>query len=503
MKIAIIAITGEGAKLAALLTSELNCHLFLKKGIQNETNVNHIYTFESLSECVNDIFYKYEGLIFVMSLGIVNRMIAPLMKSKYSDPAVVTVDEMARYAISTLSGHEGGANELTFRVSSLTGATPVITTASEANRVYICGVGARKGISKESVLSAIGKACQMTGIIPKDLRCLASAWVKKDETGLIEAAGELNLNIRFIPKHLIRAYYEDKPAAERSQFVNNTIGVFGVAEPCAILAGENSEIILRKQHFDGVTVCVAKERLAGEGAEAESTEGMVLILGGTTEAFRTAEELAEKGEHFYISTATEYGYNHFLERFPERIIKERFNPDSLQEFIDSHKITKVMDCSHPYAEIITETAKEVCLKSGTEYISKVRTERDYKIEYDKVKYVSSLDESAEVVRKSGLKKVLYTTGSKNLDFVSSLEESELFVRVLPYEESIRACVEAGIKRSNIIAMHGPFTRELNEAIIRQYSIDCVVTKKSGKEGGLYEKIEAARSCGIWIIVYQL
>ena len=123
-----------------------------------------------------------------MALGIVNRVIAPLIRSKYTDPAVVTLDDAARYAISTLCGHEGGANELTYLAASLTGAAPVITTATEANKIYICGIGCRKSAPAQEIIDAVNYACNNVHITFNHIRCLASVWLKKDEPGLIEAA---------------------------------------------------------------------------------------------------------------------------------------------------------------------------------------------------------------------------------------------------------------------------------------------------------------------------
>ena len=76
-----------------------------------------------------------DGFVLIMATGIVVRMIAPLLESKQSDPAVVTMDDAGRFAISLLSGHLGGANELAERCAFLTGARAVITTATDANEL--------------------------------------------------------------------------------------------------------------------------------------------------------------------------------------------------------------------------------------------------------------------------------------------------------------------------------------------------------------------------------
>jgi len=257
--LAVLVITREGLRIGATVSEALGAELHVPEGIDSGELPGAV-VFSSISGHVRGIFNKYRGLVFVMSLGIVNRVIAPLIKNKYTDPAVVTVDEVGRYAISTLSGHEGGANELTYLVSSITGSDPVVTTATEANRTFILGVGCRRGEKTGMVLDAIKMACDECNIEPSDIRCLSSGWLKRDEESIIESAKRLRLYTRFIPKWMIQLYYRTHPHAERSEFVFNKIGVYGVAEPCAMLSGRNTELLLCR-NYDGVKVAVARERL--------------------------------------------------------------------------------------------------------------------------------------------------------------------------------------------------------------------------------------------------
>jgi precorrin-6x reductase len=115
--------------------------------------------------------------------------------------------------------------------------------------------------------------------------------------------------------------------------------------------------------------------------------------------------------------------------------------------------------------------------------------------------VNSASEAAEFLsKKPG--NVLITTGAKELKDFSGLEPSRLFPRVLPTYESLAACEAAGIPHHNILAMQGPFSQELNEALIRQFHIAALVTKDGGKAGGFTEKVLAAKQTGITLILIR-
>ncbi len=130
MNTAIISVTDSGARLAARTAAKLagKTDLYAKVGREGGTGA-HVY--ESLGDLVTAIYARYNGLVFVMAAGIVVRLIAPHIRDKRFDPAVVVMDEGGGHAISLLSGHIGGANELARAVAAAAGATPVITTATD------------------------------------------------------------------------------------------------------------------------------------------------------------------------------------------------------------------------------------------------------------------------------------------------------------------------------------------------------------------------------------
>lgn len=130
MKLAIITVTNKGAELAGRIAplSGSTVDIYAKSG---RNPIQSPLTYNCLSDLVGEIFSLYDGLVFIMATGIVVRVIAPFVRDKRLDPAVVVMDDGGHFAISLLSGHIGGANDLTRIVSSAAGATPVITTATD------------------------------------------------------------------------------------------------------------------------------------------------------------------------------------------------------------------------------------------------------------------------------------------------------------------------------------------------------------------------------------
>ena len=98
--------------------------------------------------------------------------------------------------------------------------------------------------------------------------------------------------------------------------------------------------------------------------------------------------------------------------------------------------------------------------------------------------------------------ILLTTGSKELRAYAEIPRERLYVRVLPTRDSIAACEAADIPHRNIIAMFGPFSQRMNEAMLEQYHISYLVTKEAGRNGGFEEKLQAAKRCGVKAIVIR-
>ena len=134
-KIAILSITNNGRELALRIKEIMkDVDVFFIKKDTDYKNDEVIVVNQGLKEFIPQVFDKYDYLVFIMATGIVVRTIAPLIISKFSDPAILVMDEKGNNIISLLSGHMGGANEMTLYMSDLINSHPVITTATDVNK---------------------------------------------------------------------------------------------------------------------------------------------------------------------------------------------------------------------------------------------------------------------------------------------------------------------------------------------------------------------------------
>jgi cobalt-precorrin 5A hydrolase len=255
MKLAAVVLNEEGLQMISDIQSRLGeVDIFAPENLAVKSD--QFLSYSSLNECVNKIFNAYEGLIFVMAAGIVVRAIAPYIKDKYSDPAVVVVDRKAHYAISLLGGHSAGANKLAEKISEATGAKAIITTAfpiSPKSNVA-AGLGCRRGVTKEELMEAISKALKTVGLNLSCLKKIGSIDIKKDEAALKQIVSDLKIPLDFYNKDDLA----DVKYPSSSTFVKTKTGVESVCEPAAILAAGKGELILPKTKFGRVTVALAK-----------------------------------------------------------------------------------------------------------------------------------------------------------------------------------------------------------------------------------------------------
>ena len=133
-RIAIIAITKNGVKMAKELKEKFpSWTVFAPSKFSDDNKKINWYT-DSTTTKITELFKSNDALVCFFSLGAVVRLISPHLKDKKTDPAIIVIDDQAQFVISTLSGHLGGANQLTNDIAKQLGATPVITTAADVNK---------------------------------------------------------------------------------------------------------------------------------------------------------------------------------------------------------------------------------------------------------------------------------------------------------------------------------------------------------------------------------
>lgn len=257
MSTAVIAITPHGITVGKKIQEQLKCDLYAPEGIRSERPADFISYDTSTKDLAARIWKKYRSLVFIMAIGAVVRIIRDHIEDKRKDPAVVVVDEMGRYAVSLLSGHEGGANRVAEKVALICMGDFVVTTGSEATKTLILGMGCRRGTSVDELEKAMMEGLRLTGRKLSEVRLIASVEDKQDEKGLFQLSERLNIPLKFIPRALIMAV-EDNFA--KSDLVKKTLGIYSVAEPCAMLGGFRCQMMLPKMKMKGITIAIAEER---------------------------------------------------------------------------------------------------------------------------------------------------------------------------------------------------------------------------------------------------
>lgn len=324
--IAVYALTPGGLELARRLAPGLDAGVFAPARLAGEGERG----FESLAACLAETFGRYSGHVFVAAAGLVVRLIAPRLRGKDRDPAVLVLDQEGRFCVSLLSGHLGGANALARRVAGLSGGQAVVTTATDsaglpsldllaverglaigdlsavkrANalllegvvldvedpdqrlgdldpahfrrvssggrvrvdwraagkggvlvlhpRVLWAGMGCRKGAPAAEIRELLESVFAGEGLALASLAGIASVADKAGEPGLLEAARELGVELRFFSREDLSRVAVPTPSA----LVRKHMGLEGVCEAAAMLAADGP-LVVPKRKTRRATLAVA------------------------------------------------------------------------------------------------------------------------------------------------------------------------------------------------------------------------------------------------------
>jgi precorrin-6A/cobalt-precorrin-6A reductase len=223
---------------------------------------------------------------------------------------------------------------------------------------------------------------------------------------------------------------------------------------------------------------------------------MIWVVGGTSNATEICERLVAAGLSVVVSVTTDFGRQ--LSEFSDiEVVQGKLSLEGMEQLIQNYRVRVVVDASHPFAAEVSSNAMLTAEKTGVPYL---RFERA-NIRFEDATYVDSYEEAvAYLADKQG--NILLTTGSKFVAKFIPLRLERLFARVLSTSDSVALCEQAGLNPVNVIAMCGVGSVALNLALLKEFEIRFLITKESGAEGGLPEKLEAANQAGAELIIIQ-
>ena len=221
-----------------------------------------------------------------------------------------------------------------------------------------------------------------------------------------------------------------------------------------------------------------------------------VIFSGTTEGRRLSHALVQLGGSVTVCVATEYGRAEQGSAPGMTVLSGRMEPPEMAQAASGADLC--VDATHPYAIQASQNIRAACGEAGTPLLRLLREESAVP---EGAKLFASASEAAEWL-KTTQENVLLTTGAKELGVFAPLGGERLYPRVLPLAASLAACEAAGVPGRNILALQGPFSQELNEALIRQFRIRFLVTKDGGQAGGFQEKADAAAATGIQLVLIR-
>jgi precorrin-6A/cobalt-precorrin-6A reductase len=228
---------------------------------------------------------------------------------------------------------------------------------------------------------------------------------------------------------------------------------------------------------------------------------MIFFMAGTSDAKLLALQIQLAGYPLLASVVTE----HAAQELAKAGIEARFGrlcKDEMVQLLGHVHAQMIVDASHPFAEEAHRTAMAAARERGIAYVRYERAHQSF-ADHPLLTLVDTYDEAAELAlaRKGS---VMLTTGSKTLQiFTSKLlgqADLRLVCRMLPRQDNMEKSAELGMSQKDIIAMQGPFSKALNQALYQHYETTLMITKESGCPGAVDEKVTAALDMGIEVVI---
>ena len=187
-------------------------------------------------------------------------------------------------------------------------------------------------------------------------------------------------------------------------------------------------------------------------------------------------------------------------RVPVEILNKngRLTEEEMEQLFGEEQPEMVIDATNPYADLVSENIRSACEKAGKTYLRLLRPS----LAADPSCVMVDTTEEAVSYLAGTEGKILVTTGSKELAKFAELPDykNRVYARVLPLPGVIASCAELGFDAAHTIGMQGPFSMDMNVAMLQSFHAEWMVTKESGRNGGFEEKIEAAKKAGVRVVL---
>lgn len=226
----------------------------------------------------------------------------------------------------------------------------------------------------------------------------------------------------------------------------------------------------------------------------------LLLLSGTSEGPVLARALAEHGFEVRATVTRPEACRNLFGGLKNIAVEARgFTEQTLSSFLQAGEADLVLDATHPFAVRITRIAHGVCTRLGVPY---VRYERPDWTPPEGTVFVDTFVKAAEMLPSLG-KRIMLTIGAKQLKhFIDLHERVILFARILPSPVSLEQALAAGFSKERIMCLRPPFSRAFNKSLFQEYKTDVLLTKASGTEGGVVEKVTAAFELGMKVLMIR-
>lgn len=359
---------------------------------------------------VSELWDKSRALIFIMATGIVIRTIAPLIKDKRTDPAIIVLDERGRFAISLLCGHSGGANDIAKEIADFLGGEAVITTAYDRPKNLVIGIGCDSRTSEAEIEETVKRTLKENNLSFSAIHSISTLDKKGNELGLIAFAKKYGFEINtFTPDELNMV-----KGISRSEAAFKSTGANAVSEPAAILASEG-RLIVHKQRIGNVTVAVAELNTENRTQNAEHRQGKIYIVGTGPGGI---EHITLRAQRAIRESDIIVGYSTYLNLIQELTKDKKVISAGMTEEIDRCK--KALE--------LALTGKTVALISGG----------DPGI-YAMAGLVFELLRAQSSEDRRQIEKTVFTSQDSELHSSLVIRHSSLSIEVIPAIAALNAC----------------------------------------------------------------